>query len=78
MRRALGGQRANAIQFANLPEAAPEGYPLLILIERLALGMADMFGIDAPALVFPTLPQLQSVLLPAASVWRGPMTTAGT
>ena len=68
LRKALGGQLAIAIQFANLPEAAPDGYSLLLVVERLALGIADMFGIDAPAMVVPTLPQLQSVLSPAASV----------
>ena len=67
LRAQLGAKQPGAVQYVNLPETAPAAYPALLMLERLALGFADMFGIDAPAMVFPTLPQIQKVLSPAAS-----------
>lgn len=60
--------RATALSFADLPATADEGYQGLLLISRLYLGLADLFGIDAPAMVVPPMHQLLPHLAPAGSV----------
>jgi len=41
---------------------------MLMMVERLLMGMADMVGLDAPAMVVPTLPDIAKQLSPALTV----------
>jgi prepilin-type processing-associated H-X9-DG protein len=47
---------------------AAEGYQEVLMLSRIYLGMADMFGAKTPALVLPTLGKLLPHVTPAASV----------
>ncbi|MDB5318619.1 MAG: hypothetical protein JWN40_250 [Phycisphaerales bacterium] len=68
MRKRLGGERITAISFNDLPKNAAEGYQEVLMLSRVYLGMADMFGAKTPALVLPTLAKLMPHVTPAAAV----------
>src|SRR5258706_5229639 len=68
MRKRLGGERVTAISFTDLPKTTAEGYQEVLMLSRVYLGMADMFGAKTPALVLPTLAKLMPHVTPAAAV----------
>ena len=51
------GVSASAISFSymDLPKLAPRGYQMVLALQRGALGFADMFGMQTPAMVVPPL-----------------------
>jgi hypothetical protein len=55
------GVSASAISFSymDLPKLAPRGYQMVLALQRGALGFADMFGMQTPALVLPPLSKIQ-------------------
>jgi hypothetical protein len=67
MRDRLGGQKASTISFYDLPKSAPIGYPYVLMLVR-SLGVADMFGMQTPAAVFPSLEKITPLLTPAGGV----------
>jgi prepilin-type processing-associated H-X9-DG protein len=68
MRKRLGGENISAISFTDLPRTAAEGYQEILMLSRVWLGMADLFGAKTPALVMPTLNKLMPHVTPAAAV----------
>ncbi len=61
---------SNFIAYADLPQTAVEGYQTTLMLSQLLLGMGDLFGVESPALVIPTLPKLRPHLSPAgAASW---------
>jgi prepilin-type processing-associated H-X9-DG protein len=72
VRQRLGAQATGAnitgFSFANLPQTAPDGYQELMMVSRISLGFADMFGADTPALVLPPLRKILPHLIPAGGV----------
>lgn len=65
-RKRLGGETASAITFFDLSRSAPVGYPYLLSATRL-LGFADMFGMQTPAAVLPSIEKIMPLMTPAAS-----------
>jgi prepilin-type processing-associated H-X9-DG protein len=68
MRKRLAVEHATAISFTDLPKTTAEGYQEVLMLSRVYLGMADMFGAKTPALVLPTLAKLMPHVTPAAGV----------
>ena len=68
LRKRLGGADNSAISFSDLPKTASEGYQEILMLSRVYLGMADLFGAKTPALVLPTMSKLLPHVTPAASV----------
>ena len=68
LRKRLGDVPANSISFVDLPQTAPQGYQTTMLMSRLYLGMADMFGVPSPPLLPPPLPKLMPHIGPAGGV----------
>ena len=68
MLKRLGDRPASSVQFYNLPETAPDGYSDLLAISRLYLGAADIFGVNAPAMVVPPLSKILPELSPSGAV----------
>jgi hypothetical protein len=68
MRKRLtgGSGAASEITFYDLPRSAPVGYPYALAASRL-LGFADMFGVQTPAAVLPTLDQIMPLMSPSGS-----------
>lgn len=64
----LGQHDAGAIQYLDLPHTAPLGYQSWLMLSRTILGMGDLFGIPAPAMVVPPLQKLMAELSPAGSI----------
>src|SRR5205807_10307051 len=55
--------------YFDLPRSAPVGYPYVLAATRL-LGFADMFGLQTPAAVLPSMDKLMPLLIPAgAASW---------
>jgi prepilin-type processing-associated H-X9-DG protein len=68
MRKRLGGTNVTALTYGDLRKSAMESYQALLLISRLGLGLADMWGVKSPELVMPTLDDLLKHLTPMGSV----------
>jgi prepilin-type processing-associated H-X9-DG protein len=66
-RKRLGADNSGSISYVNLQENVTTSYASTLSIVRLGLGMADMFGIQAPAMVLPPLHTLREHLGPAMS-----------
>jgi prepilin-type processing-associated H-X9-DG protein len=50
----------------DIPRTAPDGYPAVLLISQLGLGLGDAFGAESPSLLFPPISRLTPHLAPAA------------
>ena len=70
LRTRLGGgnTQVTAIGFNDLPRTAADGYQEVLMLARVYLGMADLFGAKTPALVLPPLAKLLPHVTPEASV----------
>jgi prepilin-type processing-associated H-X9-DG protein len=68
LRKRLGDQKISAISFNDLPKVTAEGYQEILLLSRVYLGMADLFGAKTPALVLPPLNKLMPHVAPMGSV----------
>lgn len=64
----LGDHAPSGMAFYDLPRTVGDQYAGLLLVSRLGLGMADMFGLEAPAIGVPTLHDLQPLMSPAGNV----------
>lgn len=64
----LGQQQAGVMQFLDLPHTAPLGYQSWLMLSRTILGMGDLFGVPAPAMVVPPLQKIMAELSPAGAV----------
>jgi hypothetical protein len=55
------GVSGSAISFSymDLPRLAPRGYQMVLALQRGALGFADMFGLQTPAMVLPPLNKIE-------------------
>jgi prepilin-type processing-associated H-X9-DG protein len=62
-----GGARASSVGFMDLQKTAPGGYQTWLLLSSFAR-FGDMFGVQSPAMPFPTLDVLVQHLAPAGSV----------
>src|SRR5258705_7404492 len=51
----------------DLPRLAPRGYQMVLALQRGALGFADMFGLQTPAMVLPPLNKIQPHLAASLS-----------
>jgi prepilin-type processing-associated H-X9-DG protein len=69
-RSRLGGEKANGVQWLDLPAVGPEGYGTVLAFAQLGLGFADMFGVPAPPMVLPPLDKLRPHFTPALAVSR--------
>ncbi len=58
---------ASSVQFADLERTVPVGYGTWLLVSRY-IGMADLFGMKAPAMLIPPMHVLQQHLAPAGAV----------
>jgi prepilin-type processing-associated H-X9-DG protein len=66
-RKRLGlANNGSYISFMDLPRLAPRGYQMVLALQRSALGAADLFGLQTPALALPPLNKIMPHL--AASV----------
>jgi hypothetical protein len=69
LRKRLGeSTEISAISYSDLPRTAAEGYQEVLMLSRVYLGLADLFGAKTPALALPTLNKLLPHVTPAASV----------
>jgi hypothetical protein len=62
----LGAVKPSQITYFDLPKSAPVGYPYMLALTRV-LGFADMFGMQTPPAVLPSIDKLMPLLSPAAS-----------
>lgn len=67
LRKRLGDQKAVSLQFYDLPRSAPTSYQAWMLVSSLAK-FGDIFGVDTPVAMFPTLSTLLEHVSPAGSV----------
>lgn len=66
----LSASGLNSISYFDLPQTVHEGYQIMLLASRLYLGFADLFGLEAPAIVIPPLPTLvENVTVSAGVSW---------
>ncbi|HEY7088926.1 MAG TPA: H-X9-DG-CTERM domain-containing protein, partial [Tepidisphaeraceae bacterium] len=73
VRKRLGGMNATGMQYVDLRKTAAEGYQSLLMISRLAFGLADMWGVNSPEVVLPTYQDLMPQLAPMGCVsWAEP------
>ncbi|HEV2295217.1 MAG TPA: hypothetical protein VGR35_15295 [Tepidisphaeraceae bacterium] len=70
LRARLGGEKASGIQFLDLPTVGPDGYSTVLATAQMGLGLADMFGVPAPAMVLPPLDKLRPHFTPSMSIAR--------
>ena len=55
-RERLGrADNGTSLSYMNLPKLAPRGYQMVLALQRAALGAADLFGLQTPALALPPL-----------------------
>jgi prepilin-type processing-associated H-X9-DG protein len=66
----LNVPKASSVVFMNLPATAPQAYQTALVLTRMGLGFADMWGVKAPEPVLPPLDVLLPHLTPAmAASW---------
>ncbi len=68
VRKSFLQKQLRSVDFADLPKTASDVYALMLLGERAYMGFADLFGLDAPALVLPPMDRLRPILTPAGGV----------
>jgi hypothetical protein len=64
----LGDQDPCSVEFSDLPATAPEDYGDLLMITRLYLGYADLYGVHPPAIIVPPLAKIMPELSPSGGV----------
>jgi prepilin-type processing-associated H-X9-DG protein len=62
----LNVAKPTSVMFLNLPATAPQAYQTALVMTRIGLGFADMWGVKAPEPVLPPLDVLLPHLTPAA------------
>jgi prepilin-type processing-associated H-X9-DG protein len=67
MRKRLGDASADSIQFVDLQKITPDSYSSWVAISRLD-GFGDVFGVQAPPMLLPSLGRLMPYLSPAGQV----------
>ena len=67
LRQRLGGGRAAEWHYMDLPKTAPGSYQTWLMVTSLAK-FGDVFGIESPPVLFPTMDTLLAHLGPAGSV----------
>ncbi len=72
LRKALsGGQATSAVSYMDLQQKVDDTYSFNLIFSRYLTGFGDLFGVDAPPLLMPPLPELRPHLGPAMSVaWQ--------
>jgi prepilin-type processing-associated H-X9-DG protein len=68
LRKRLDGPAANDVAFVDLPKTAANGYQDLLMLSRVYLGLADLFGAETPPMLLPPLRKIMPHLSPAGSV----------
>jgi prepilin-type processing-associated H-X9-DG protein len=68
LKQRLGVQSPTAVQFVDLPQLAGPAYQMVLIYLRLGLGLADMWGVEAPEPVLPAFDVLVQHLAPAGSM----------
>jgi len=72
VRGRVGGQGVTAVSYNDLPKNTADGYQEVLMLARVYLGMADLFGAQTPAMTLPTLAKLMPHVAPAGGVaWAG-------
>jgi len=64
----LGDHKAAALSYFDLPAMAGDGYGDLLLLSRMYLGAADMFGAQTPPMVLPPLDKVLPELSASESI----------
>lgn len=66
-RKRLGVEKtAVSLSYMDLPKLAPRGYQMVLAAQRTGLGMADLFGLQTPAMVVPPLNKIMPHLSTSA------------
>ena len=66
-RKRLGlTNNAISLSYMDLPRLAPRGYQMVLALQRMGLGAADMFGLQTPAMVLPPLNKIMPHLVSSA------------
>jgi prepilin-type processing-associated H-X9-DG protein len=66
LRKRLGGAGPSSIQFMDLPKTAPGSYQSWLMFSSFAK-FGDVFGVESPAVLLPTMDVLMAHLAPAGS-----------
>ncbi len=64
----LGDHKPAALSYFDLPAMAGDGYGDLLLVSRMYLGAADLFGAQTPPMVLPPLDKVLPQLSPSESI----------
>jgi hypothetical protein len=62
-----GGGNGSSLQFVDIPRTAPDAYPGLLMLSRV-VGVGDLFGVDSPAIVGPSMKTLMAHVSPIVTV----------
>jgi prepilin-type processing-associated H-X9-DG protein len=65
MKKRLGVEKPISVSYMDLPKLAPRGYQMVLAAQRTALGFADLFGLQTPAMALPPLNKIQPHLSPS-------------
>jgi hypothetical protein len=66
-KQVTGGGNGSGLQFVDLPRTAPDAYPGLLMLSRV-VGVGDLFGVDSPAIVGPSLKTIMANVSPTVTV----------
>jgi hypothetical protein len=68
VQKRLAATGATSVSFGDLPRTAADGYQEVLMLGRVYLGVADLFGARTPAMALPPLAKLMPHVTPAGGV----------
>lgn len=68
LRKRLGVDKISSLSWLDLPQTVDSGYQTLMVLSRTYMGLADLAGIDAPAMLIPPLRKIREHVSPAMAV----------
>ncbi len=68
LRKRLGADKVSSITWLDLPQTVDSGYQTLMVLSRTYMGLAELAGIDAPAMLIPPLSKIREHVSPAMAV----------
>jgi prepilin-type processing-associated H-X9-DG protein len=66
MRKKLGGDKASGFVYSDLPQTINDSYQILLVVSQSVVGLGEMAGVKAPAMVLPPLSKIRKHISPAA------------